>query len=341
MNLVKYLYPLGSIYGWGLQLRNKLYNNGFFQSVRPPVYSVCIGNLALGGTGKTPLTEYLIKLFASNDIGVAVLSRGYKRKTTGFLQATPESRSEEIGDEAFQIHQKFPDIKVFVCESRVEGVYRLYGENPEIQIVLLDDAFQHRAIDANKNILVTRYDRLYVDDHYIPAGTLRDHKIRANDADIVVVSNCPSNLDVAEKNRITGKLKLLNNQKLFFTGIDYETPLALFKDHPIDEITKCIAITGIAKPEKFISYLQGKYDVVKHFDYPDHFNFTIEDIERWKSRIGEDKSIALVTTEKDASRLLQFEKELSGISIIVIPITIHLYGDEKKFESFCMAWVKK
>lgn len=342
MNLVKYLYPLGSLYGWGLQLRNRLYNNGIFRSVRPPVFSICVGNLALGGTGKTPLTEYLIELFKSNDIGIAVLSRGYKRKTTGYLQASVETSSEEIGDEAFQIHQKFPDVKVFVCENRVEGVHRLYGENPEIQLVLLDDAFQHRAIKANKNILVTRYDKLYVDDHYIPAGTLRDHKIRASDADIVIVSNCPANLDVTEKNSITGKLKLMNNQKLFFSGVSYQSPELLFSDqNAIDELDRYIAVTGIAKPGNFIKHVDEEYEIVKHFKYPDHYNFTSDDIDRWKSKIAEDGSIGIITTEKDATRLIQFEKELNGIPVVVLPIKNHFYGDEKKLESLLVGWLNK
>lgn len=341
MNPVKYLYPLGSIYGWGLQLRNRLYNNGFLRSEKSPVFSLCIGNLALGGTGKTPLTEYLIELFKKNDVGVAVLSRGYKRKTTGYMQANEGSLSEDIGDEAFQIHKKFADVKVFVCENRVEGVHRLYGENPEIQVVLLDDAFQHRAIKANKNILVTRYDRLYVDDHYLPAGTLRDHKIRANDANIVVVSNSPANLDVTEKNSITGKLKLLNNQKLFFSGIQYQSPVSLFNEGIIAEFDRCIAVTGIANPTNFINYVKGQFELVKHLSYADHYNFSLEDIEKWKSRIKGEESIGIVTTEKDAARLLQFKKELSGIPVLVFPIKIHFYGDEKKLENLCLGWVKK
>ena len=341
MNLIKYLYPLGSVYGWGLQLRNRLYNNGFFRSEKSPVFSICIGNLALGGTGKTPLTEYLIEFFKSNDVGVAVLSRGYKRKTRGYIQASEESMSDEIGDEAFQIHQKFPDIKVFVNENRVEGVYRLYGENPEIQLVLLDDAFQHRAIKANRNILVTRYDRLYIDDHYIPAGTLRDHKIRANDADVVVVSNCPKNLDVAEKNKITGKLKLLNHQKLFFSGVSYQLALPLFPEYENQDFNRCIVVTGIANPESFINHIDKEYEIVKHFNYPDHYNFSMSDVLRWKDKIGVGESIGLITTEKDATRLLQFENELKDLSIVVLPIKNHFYGDEKKFEALCLGWVKK
>jgi tetraacyldisaccharide 4'-kinase len=341
LNFVKYLYPFGSIYGWGLQLRNRFYNNGLFQSSRSPIYSICIGNLAIGGTGKTPLTEYLINMFSDKGIVVAVLSRGYKRKTKGYLQATTDSKSDDIGDEAFQIHKKFPDVKVFVCEDRVKGANRLYGENPEIQLILLDDALQHRAIKANKNLLVTRYDNLYVDDYYIPAGTLRDHKIRANNADIVIVSNCPTNLDVSEKNRLTGKLKLLNHQKLFFSGIIYKEARNLFPVENDEIIESCIVVTGIARPEKFIAHVKDKYTIIKHFNYPDHQDFTSENIRSWINKIGDSPSIAIISTEKDAARLMAFETELKGIVIKIIPIRNHFYGDEKKFENLCMGWVTK
>lgn len=342
---VKWLYPFGSIYGWGLQLRNQLYNKGVFHSEKSPVFAVCIGNLALGGTGKTPLTEYLIELYSKNDINVAVLSRGYKRKTKGYLQADESSSSEDLGDEVYQIHQKYSDVKVFVNESRVEGVNRIYGENPEIELILLDDAFQHRAIEANKNILVTRYDRLYSNDLYVPAGTLRDHLIRANDADIVLVSNCPSELDVPLKNKVTGKLNLKTNQKLFFSGISYQGPIRLFPEKKEDaediKFEKCIAVTGIANPEKFIEYLEENYDLIKHFRYPDHFEFSKENILKWIERMAKEEGAVIVTTEKDATRLQKFEEELKGIPIYSIPIKVNFFGDEKRFDEMCLGWVRK
>jgi tetraacyldisaccharide 4'-kinase len=341
---VKWLYPLGKVYGWGLQLRNQLYNKGIFHSEKSPVFSVCVGNLALGGTGKTPLTEYLIRLYSESEINVAVLSRGYKRKTRGFLQANENSTSEDLGDEAFQIHQKFPHIKVFVNEKRVEGVNRIYGENPEIQLIILDDAFQHRAISANKNILVTRYDRLYTNDLYVPAGRLRDHLIRANDADVVLVSNCPDEIDVTIKNKVTGKLKLKTNQKLFFSGIRYKEPLRLFKsDYEEDEkeIRSVIAVTGIANPEHFLDYLDRNYDLIKHFRYPDHFDFSEDNVLKWLDKLNKEKGAVIITTEKDSTRLLKYEVQLRNIPIYIVPIEVNLFGDEKRFNEMCLSWVKK
>jgi tetraacyldisaccharide 4'-kinase len=341
---VKWLYPFGSIYGWGLQLRNQLYNKGIFHSEKSPVFAVCIGNLALGGTGKTPLTEYMIRLYKESGINVAVLSRGYKRKTKGFLQANLDSTIEDLGDEAYQIYQKFSDVKVFVNEKRVEGVNRIYGENPEIEIILLDDAFQHRAIQANKNILVTRYDRLYTSDLYVPAGRLRDHVIRANDADIVMVSNCPDELDVMLKNKVTGKLKLRSNQKLFFSGINYQEPKRLFKadlDTSDEKMTKCIAVTGIANPEHFINYLDWQYDLIKHFKYPDHYDFSDDNVLNWLDRLNKEKDAFIVTTEKDATRIHKYEAQLRNIPIYVIPISVNFFGDEKRFNEMCLSWVKK
>ena len=341
---VKWLYPFGSIYGWGLQLRNQLYNKGIFRSEKSPVFAVCIGNLALGGTGKTPLTEYMISLYTEHGINVAVLSRGYKRKTKGFLQANAASTIYDLGDEAYQIYQKFPDVKVFVNEKRVEGVNRIYGENPEIDIILLDDAFQHRAITANKNILVTRYDRLYSKDLYVPAGRLRDHLIRANDADLVMVSNCPDDLDVTLKNKVTGMLNLRTNQKLFFTGINYHSPRRLFKpDVEADEfeLSKCIAVTGIANPENFINYLDNNYDLIKHFRYPDHYEFIDDNILKWLEKLNKSEGAFIVTTEKDSTRLLKYEAQLRNIPIYIIPIKVNFFGDEKRFDEMCLNWVSK
>jgi tetraacyldisaccharide 4'-kinase len=338
---VKWLYPFGSIYGWGLHLRNHLYNKGIFKSEKAPVFSICIGNLALGGTGKTPMTEYMIHLFQENNVRIAVLSRGYKRKTRGFLKANELSTSEDLGDEAFQIHQKFPGIKVFVNENRVEGVKRIYGENPEIELILLDDAFQHRAISANKNILITRYDRLYTSDLYIPAGSLRDHVIRANDADVVVVSNCPDILNVSIKNEITGKLKLKNNQKLFFSGLEYQLPFSLFSDE--DELSDgpCIAVSGIANPGYFLDHVESNFELIKHFSYPDHYDFSAKDVADWIKKISGLENAFIITTEKDASRLLKYRDLLIGIRVMVLPIKVHFYGDEKRFNEMALSWIKK
>lgn len=340
---VKWLYPFGRLYGLGLQLRNQLYNKGIFHSEKSPVFAVCIGNLALGGTGKTPLTEYMINLYRNNDINVAVLSRGYKRKTKGYLQANEYSSSDDLGDEAYQIHQKFPNVKVFVNENRVEGVNRIYGENPEIEMILLDDAFQHRAIQANKNILVTRYDRLYSNDLYVPAGRLRDHLIRANDADVVLVSNCPEELDVLLKNKVTGKLKLKTNQKLFFSGISYQRPRRLFTQEEQKEkpFVRCIAITGIANPERFVTHLDSSYDIIKHYNYADHYEFSLDNIEKWKERLSKDEGAVIATTEKDATRLLKYQNELKGIPIYVFPININFFGDEKRFDKMCLTWANR
>lgn len=319
-------------------MRNQLYNKGILHSERSPVFTVCIGNLALGGTGKTPMTEYLIDLYCSNGVNAAVLSRGYRRKSKGFLKADSNSTSDDLGDEVFQIHHKFPDVKVFVNEDRVEGVFRIYGENPEIDMILLDDALQHRAIEANRNILITRFDKLYTDDLYIPAGSLRDHIMRANDADVIVVSNCPANLDVALKNKITGKLKPLNKQRLFFSGVAYQDIKTIDSDSEEFEIDNCIAVTGIANPGYFISHLKEKYTLIRHYKYPDHHDFTLENIEKWKAKIKANEDTVLITTEKDAVRLHAFKDELEGVRIVVLPIKVHFFGDEKRFDEMCLGW---
>jgi tetraacyldisaccharide 4'-kinase len=331
----RFLNPFGALYGLIVKFRNKCYDKGWFKSSETPKFSICVGNLSVGGTGKTPMIEYLIELLLKEEENIAVLSRGYKRTSKGFLELKDDITVLEGGDEPFQIARKFKKVKVFVDENRVEGVNLILDTYPQTNVFLLDDAFQHRKIKANLNILLTRFDKLYVDDYYLPAGYLRDHKSRAKDADVVIVTKCPAGFNNADKKAIEQKLKLNSNQQLFFSGLTYNTPKLLFENSkPVHfEKSNCILVTGIAHPEPFINYLSEKHNVLEHYSYADHYGFKFSDIAQWKNELLGYENPIIITTEKDAVRLLDFKKELAGINVFFIPVKMKFIDDKNKFDS--------
>lgn len=330
----KIFYPFGAAYGLIVKIRNIFYDNGWFRSETSPVFSICVGNLSVGGTGKTPMIEYLIELFLKEDKEIAVLSRGYKRRTKGFLELNSNNSAIDTGDEAFQIAKKYKKVRVFVDENRVEGVKKIRNLYPQTDVVLLDDAFQHRRIQAQLNILLTRFDQLYVDDYYLPAGNLRDHKSRAEQAEVVVITKCPSDLDIDLKRRVSTNLKLKSNQHLFFTGLEYELPKTLFDSKISDQFESFnyLAITGIAYPKPFIKHLDRLYNILDHISYPDHYSFKSTDISKWVNILSNQENPAVITTEKDAVRMLPFEKELKGINVFYIPIKVEFQAGEQDFK---------
>lgn len=309
--LRKLLYPFSLIYGFVVYLRNSLYNIGVFKSTSYQIPLICIGNLSVGGTGKTPMTEFLISQL-KNTFKVAVLSRGYKRKSKGFVLAKEDTKVEVIGDEPFQYHQKFKNIHVAVDADRRNGISELQKSiHPDL--ILLDDAFQHRKIKAGFNILLTTYDNLYVNDLMLPAGNLRDNKREAKRANIIVVTKCPQNISIEEKEIVIRKIKPKAYQKIFFTTIEYsqqlksndkEISLNELKDDPF------ILVTGIAKPELLVDYLNNKKLSFKHLDFPDHHNFTKNEVEKLKKH-----GKLVVTTEKDFMRLKNRVENLYYIEI--------------------------
>jgi tetraacyldisaccharide 4'-kinase len=337
----RFLYPFGAIYGLIVKFRNRCYDNGWFKSKSIPKPSICVGNLSVGGTGKTPMIEYLIALLLKEDEKIAVLSRGYKRATKGFLEIKDNVTASEGGDEPFQIANKFKKVKVFVDEDRVEGVKMILEAYPNTNVFLLDDAFQHRKIKANLNILLTRFDQLYVDDYYLPAGYLRDHKSRAKDADAVIVTKCPVDLSKTDKNSIEKKLNLNNNQDLFFSGLLYKNPKLLFENiKPVDfEKSNCIIVTGIADPNPFVDYLSERYNVLGHYSYADHYGFKLSDIAQWKNDLLGFENPIIITTEKDAVRMLYFKKELAGINVFYLPVKMNIIDGKERFDSLIFSYL--
>ncbi|NEN23498.1 tetraacyldisaccharide 4'-kinase [Cryomorpha ignava] len=303
------LLPFSFVYGWILWLRNALYNRGILKSVSPSIKTIAIGNISLGGTGKTPHIEYILTLLAHKNL--AVLSRGYGRKSNGTLNVNAESSTLEAGDEPLQIARKFPNAKVVVDGNRLRGIAYIQKHYPETELILLDDALQHRKLKAGLNILLTTIDQPFTKDYYLPSGNLRDHKIRAKDADIIVVTKCPKNLHITQVEYLKSKLSKYS-KKVIFDHINYKNISALTDGgvKSIKDYSKVFLITGIAKPDFFRKKAIAQFNVVKHFDFRDHYQFKEADVERFRNFIGSfaPGEIAALTTEKDAMRLLDFNK---------------------------------
>ncbi len=284
---------------------------------------ICVGNLAVGGTGKTPMVEYLIRLL-KNEYVIATISRGYKRKTKGFGIANENTTALEIGDEPMQFHKKFPDITVAVGEERLVAIPNLLQERPNTQVIILDDAFQHRQVKAGLNILLTEYKDLYTNDIPLPAGDLRDVRSSAQRAEIVIVTKCNPDLAVAERDAIEDELELNPSQSLYFSSILYGNPYHLFSKQltVLSEYADVLLICGIANPtplKDFITLQVNSYDMLR---YPDHHIFDSDDlldIKKQFEKIKSEKKI-IITTEKDGVRLKKFEQELVSYPIYVLPI---------------------
>lgn len=301
MNLLrKILFPFAVLYGWITSFRNYFFDLGILKSYSFDLPIIAVGNLSVGGTGKTPQIEYLIRLL-SDKYKVATLSRGYKRQSEGFILANENVNASIIGDEPFQFFQKFKNIQVAVDANRKNGIEQLLSQSIKPEVILLDDAFQHRKVKAGFYILLTTYDDLYSKDFMLPTGSLRENRSGAKRANSVIVTKCPSDLSVDAQNAIKKQLHLSFNQNLFFTFINYED-FVYSKDKKIalSEILKepKLLIAGIAKPESFFDYLKNSNDTCMAF--PDHHHFSESEILDIKKKAA---NKIIITTEKDYVRL--------------------------------------
>jgi tetraacyldisaccharide 4'-kinase len=329
--LRKLLFPLGGLFWLITFIRNWLYNLGFFSSKSYDLPIIAVGNLSTGGTGKTPQTEYLIRLL-KDTYKIAVLSRGYKRSSKGFVLANDIVTASELGDESFQLYSKFPEISVAVCEDRQSGIENLIS-NCHPEIILLDDAFQHRKVKAGFYILLTAYNDLFADDFILPLGNLRESTIGKKRASMVVVTKCPSNITANNKEEVKAKLNV--NVPVFFTSIDYDSNVigsenSLSVSNIISK--EKVIVAGIAKPKYFIDYLNSGNDKV--MIYPDHHNFTENEILAL-NELSKDK--ILVTTEKDFMRL---KGKVNSDNLYYLPIQSKFVSDKDKFVSLVVNWVK-
>ncbi len=326
MNILrKILFPFSWLYGGITALRNLFYDKGWWESKNYTTPIICVGNLSTGGTGKSPMIEFLIQ-FLIKDYQVSVLSRGYKRKTTGFRVVIKSSTAEDVGDEPLQFKHNFPEVTVAVCADRQEGIENL---KVKADIILLDDAFQHRKVKASTNVLLTTFSDLYINDHILPTGNLRESKRGAKRADIIIVTKCPEGVAYAKLQEIQFKLNLKPYQKIYFSKIGYdENIIGVTETLSLNylENKSFTLVTGIANPKPLVDYLKKKGLNFEHLKYPDHHHFSTSDLKQLK-----EKDIIL-TTEKDYMRL---QSKLEKFAIYYLPIkTIILKNQEEYFKEY-------
>ena len=340
MKLRYLLFPIALVFGGITSLRRWLYKKGFFFLGKPDILTICVGNLKMGGTGKTPHIEYFIRFLQDNDYKVALLSRGYGRKTKGFLMLNdvPESEmtAEMVGDEPLQIHLKFPEIPIVLSENRYEGYLKLRKERPEVNLLLLDDGFQHLSFSPTLKILLTEYETPFFEDAPFPAGNLREFPAASADADIIIVTKCPDEISEEKADLYAQKMQIREDRHLFFSKFRYNPPEA--KNHFARQankanLSKIILLTGIANPTPLKDYLLKEYKEVIHLNYPDHHQFTKKDIDQIirKTATHFDPQTAIFTTEKDYARLRcsELETQLSQYPLFTVPVEV-----EFLFEGF-------
>ena len=347
----KWLLPFSWFYGLAVKFRNTLFEMGALKTRSFDIPIISVGNITVGGTGKTPHVEYLVQLL-KNSFNVAVLSRGYKRKSKGFVKADPKTPMIDIGDEPYQMKQKFPDITVAVDKKRCHGIDILTEQDKSLDVVLLDDAFQHRYVKPGINILLVDYHRLIIYDKLLPAGRLREPLEGKNRADIVIVSKCPKDLKPMEYRVVTKAMQLYPYQNLFFTTLEYGELKPFFKETlseaPLMEELKdhqTLLLTGIASPEQMVHDLSPYTNQLQSLSFADHHMFTQKDVQLINdtfAAMGTPKLI--ITTEKDATRL----KDTEGLSeevkkhMFILPIHIcFLQNQGDTFNQQIISYVQK
>ena len=350
----KWLYPASWIYGAGVWLRNKLFDWGHYKERIFDLPVICVGNISVGGTGKTPHTEYLIKLLQKK-FQVAVLSRGYKRKSKGFILASESTPVHQIGDEPYQMKQKFKNIHMAVDADRCHGIERLCQESAtsNTDVILLDDAYQHRHVKAGLNILLVDYSRMITRDALLPAGRMREHESGKYRAQIVIITKCPENMKPVEYGLLKKEMNLFAYQQLYYTTLRYGKLRPLFnggKEYPITSIhpsVHILLVTGIATPKKLENDLSASIcNHIHTLTFSDHHDFTEEDmldIERQFNRLPEGKRM-IITTEKDAVRMMAHPSLPETIKpyIYVLPVEIAFLQDQQEsFNQNILDYVRK
>lgn len=343
------LFPFAVIYGIITSLRNLLYDWKFLQSKSFDIHTICVGNLAVGGTGKTPHVEYLIKLL-QNEFKIATLSRGYKRKTNGFIHADNNSTALDIGDEPLQYKTKNPTLDVCVDANRVNGVKKILSFPEPPKVIILDDAFQHRALNSELKIVVSEYSNLFLNDCMLPSGSLRESKAGIKRADIIIISKTPDKTTAIEIRNVIKDLKPLAHQQLFFTWLKYGE-LVGFQNptETIDTLNdlfryRIVLVTGIGNPTPMVTYLKEYASDVKHIQFPDHHQFTIQDIANIRAELdafdGGNKIV--VTTEKDAMRLKGSDLQdiANTLPLYVLPIEVDFKDKTQEFNETIINYVR-
>ena len=336
MNLLrKIFFPFAILYGFVTDIRNLLFDKGILKSYSFDIPIIAVGNLSVGGTGKTPQIEYLIRLLSA-DYKIATLSRGYKRESKGFVLANSNTNATILGDEPFQFYKKFSNIQVAVDADRKNGIEQLLSQSIKPDVILLDDAFQHRRVKAGFYILLTSFGDLYSDDFLLPTGNLRESRSGAQRANIIIVTKCPVNLTLEEQLKIRTKLQLELHQELYFSYIDYND--FVYSENqkiPVSEIKSKnkLLVSGIAKPQPFFNYLESNDD--SFMTFPDHHNFTEKDIVSIQNQaIGK----VIITTEKDYVRL---KDKIANKQLYYLPMRSSIMEKGDYFDKSILEYLKK
>ncbi|MEK6615901.1 MAG: tetraacyldisaccharide 4'-kinase [Bacteroidota bacterium] len=344
MNYLRFLlFPVALLYGIVIFFRNLLYNIGILSVKEFETGVIVIGNLSVGGTGKSPMIEYLIHLLKEK-FPLATLSRGYKRHTKGFLIAESNSTSFQIGDEPLQFKKKFSDVIVSVDENRKHGIKKLLSQFPELKVILLDDAFQHRRVKPGLSILLSDYNNMFYDDFLLPVGSLREWRAEKKRADVILVTKCPAHLSPVKKRIVIKKINPEPHQHVFFSQVKYGEPVSVFastsslllKEKGGMEEATIVLLTGISSPKPLEDYLKNKTEKIIPIHYPDHHEYTIVEVDKVAETFNNitEKNKFIITTEKDAMRLDKpgLVEALSKLPVYYIPIEIIF--DEKEKEEF-------
>lgn len=297
--------------------RNYMFDRGWLRSTSYHFPVIAVGNLSAGGTGKTPMVEYLTRLLKDH-YSLAILSRGYSRQTKGFVLANATSSYADIGDEPYQYHLKFKSVTVAVDEKRVNGINQLVKQEPAPEVIILDDAFQHRYVKAGLYIMLSSFDEPFYKDMVLPTGNLREPRIGYRRADIIIITKCPPQLDEATKVKMLKRIKATETQKVYFSSIGYQSKVfSVSNSKDLSSLEPFTLITGIAKPQPLVDHLKSKQLDFEHLNFPDHYSFKEKDIALFKSKA------CIVTTEKDYARLREV-KDLDLSRIYYLPITFKI-----------------
>lgn len=332
----RYLYPLAWFFGGIAWLRRRLYKSGIIKSFKPKIPVICIGNIAIGGTGKTPHAGFITKTLKEH-YQVAMLSRGYGRASKGYVLAntTPQEQLNAmlIGDEPLLLHERFPELPLAVDEDRKEGILKLLEYAPETDVIIMDDAYQHLSVSPTLRMILTEYECPYFNDAPIPAGRLREFPSAVSEADLVVVSKVPTENADIDRAVWRQKLGIRDNQPLFFTRYRYTAPepvTAAAASVSLHAHTDVILMTGIARSQPLFEHLQKEYHIIKHLKFPDHHRYSLTEIEQVKKYITENR--VLLTTEKDWMRLQaeNFKKSLSLLPVFILPIEVEFLTEEER-----------
>ncbi len=327
------LYPFSVVYDLVTSLRNELFDVGWKKSVPSPIPTIVVGNLSVGGTGKTPMVEFLIRLLRSK-YSVGVLSRGYGRKTKGYLQANESSTPSDIGDEPFQIYQNFErQIPVFAGEKRVDALHRIAASSAELDLIILDDAFQHRYVMSGFSILLTTYSQPFFSDFLMPAGRLRESRKGANRADVVIITKCPEGLQEKDKHYSTTQVRKYAESDIpvLFSSINYGAPYPLDLVYELGE--NVILLSGLADDSLLKKYVSEKYNLLESLSFPDHYEYQKSDFDRFRKIYLNHQlhSPVILTTAKDAVKVKSNAPEgfLAEIPIFVLPIQVQFNAQDE------------